>query len=903
MKRVLFTLLVLQLFVGKASAQMNLSLDPDSMSLDSFNQEILSEYQKFRDQVNGEYAKFMEEVWKSYPIEEAKKVPEEKQLEPVVYDKEKDEQYLAEKKRLEEEQKLAEEKKQREEEQQKLAEQQKQQEQQQKQLAEQKQQQEQQQKQLAEQQKQQEEQQRLLAEEKEKQQKEQQQLAEDQKKQQEEQQRLAQEKQNQEQEQQRLAAEQKKQQEELQRLAQEKQKQQEQQQKILADQKKQQEELQRLQEEKKKQEQERQQLLAERKKLEAEQKQLAEQKKQQEEQQKLLEQQKKQDELKKLLAEKKKKEEEERLLAEKQKQQEQQQKAIEEQQKKQAEQQRLLEEQQKKQEEQQRLLAEQQKKQEEQQRLIEEKQKKQQQEQQLLAEKKKQQEEKERLLAEKKRKQEEQQRILEEKKQKQLEQQQALAEKKKQQEEQQRQLAEKQKQQEEQQRQLAEKQKQQEEQQRILAEKKKQQEERERQLAEEKKKQEAEKSKPIVAEVIPQPEKKEQPKPIGGDVKRPEMPPKNVATTNSFEFYGTPMGVRWGKVSQFKLKGNDEKAFAAGYRELTSAAYNDLLDDCIRLRKEKNLCDWAYYKMLQSLSEAACGKGTNEAVFLQGVLLSQSGYQMRFAYEDNHKLHLLSRINGFAYNCGYFVDNGKLFYLLDGSKAKSLHICEAKFDKEQGLDLDNSLLPDLKKDMSSERRIVSNFVKVAAMTSVNKNMINFFNDYPISGPGQGKDVTLKWFKYGNLPMTKEVKDKLYPQLKEKIQNAPKVMAANMLLSWVQYGLEYMLDEKVWGHDRPFFAEESLYYPYADCEDRAILFSQLVRDLLDLDVVLVYNANPGHLYTAICFNQEVPGDYIMVNGKKFTVADPTYYGANVGKTMNRMNNSTAKVLLLNKNRKL
>jgi len=337
----------------------------------------------------------------------------------------------------------------------------------------------------------------------------------------------------------------------------------------------------------------------------------------------------------------------------------------------------------------------------------------------------------------------------------------------------------------------------------------------------------------------------------------------------------------------------------ATYRELTGAEYNALLNDCIKLRKEKHLCDWAYYKMLQSLAEAACGKGTNEAVFLQGVLFSQSGYQMRFAFDSSRKLHLLSRINGFAFNYNYLLSDGKIFFLLDGCKEKSLNICEARFDKEQEMDLDHSMLPDLRKDMSTDRRVVSNFVKLSAQTSVNKNMINFFNDYPISNPPQGKDVTLKWYKYGNLPLTQELKDKLYPQLKAKISTLPKTTAVNMLLSWIQYGIEYMLDEKVWGHDRPFFAEETLYYPYADCEDRAVLLSQLVRDLLDLDVVLVYNANPGHLYTAINFKENVPGDYIMVDGRKFTVADPTYYGAGIGKTMNRMNNATAKVLLLNK----
>ena len=176
---------------------------------------------------------------------------------------------------------------------------------------------------------------------------------------------------------------------------------------------------------------------------------------------------------------------------------------------------------------------------------------------------------------------------------------------------------------------------------------------------------------------------------------------------------------------------------------------------------------------------------------------------------------------------------------------------------------------------------------------MNKNLMDFYTDYPTSY--DGKDMMTRWAYYANTPVSSEVKDEVYPQLKQQIGNAPKLMAANMLLNWVQMGLTYAYDEKVWGYDRAFFAEESLFYPFCDCEDRSILFSHLIRDLLDLDVVLVYY--PGHLYTAVCFNEDVTGDYIMVNGRKFTVADPTYYNANVGKTMSKMDNSKAKVILL------
>ncbi len=616
-------------------------------------------------------------------------------------------------------------------------------------------------------------------------------------------------------------------------------------------------------------------LADEQKKREEEQARLAaEQKQREEEQARLLEEQKKQEEEQARIAAEKKKQEEEkaRILAEKKKQQEEKAK--------------LLAEQKKQQEELKRLAALK-KQQEEQQKQLEKQQKKEELAK-LLAEKKKQ-EEQEKLALQKQKEQERQQKLLEEQQRKQEEQARLLEEKLKKQEEQQRLLEEKKKQQEEKARLLAEKKKQQEEQKRLLAEKKKQQEEQERQLAEQKKKQQEKQSKPIEAVVVPvvltvPP----QPKPVN-----PIVENKVSMATSDFDFYGTPMKVRWGNAEKFKLNGTSKKDISDAFLELTDKGYTNLVHDCLELRKEYKLCDWAYYKMLQNIAEKACGKGTNEAIFLQGVLLNQSGYQIRFALEDNSKLHIMSRMDGFPYDRGYLTADGKLFFLMDGCKAKNLTVCDAAYPGEQMMSLGVAEQPDLKKDLSDKRTVISRFVNVSADMQMNKNLMDFYTDYPTSY--DGKDMMTRWAYYANTPVSPEVKDKVYPQLKQQIGNAPKLMAANMLLNWVQMGLTYAYDEKVWGYDRAFFAEESLFYPFCDCEDRSILFSHLIRDLLDLDVVLVYY--PGHLYTAVCFNEDVTGDYIMVNGRKFTVADPTYYNANVGKTMSKMDNSKAKVILL------
>ena len=91
-----------------------------------------------------------------------------------------------------------------------------------------------------------------------------------------------------------------------------------------------------------------------------------------------------------------------------------------------------------------------------------------------------------------------------------------------------------------------------------------------------------------------------------------------------------------------------------------------------------------------------------------------------------------------------------------------------------------------------------------------------------------------------------------PLLANSVRDRDEREAVSRLLNLVQTGFEYEYDEKVWGHDRPFFAEETLYYPFCDCEDRAILLSRLVRDLLGLRTLLVFY--PGHLAMAVALTR-------------------------------------------------
>lgn len=380
----------------------------------------------------------------------------------------------------------------------------------------------------------------------------------------------------------------------------------------------------------------------------------------------------------------------------------------------------------------------------------------------------------------------------------------------------------------------------------------------------------------------------EKPRPVGPVQEQPE---ENAAQF-SFTYLGTELKVRRPQTAAFRLAGTDEQAVADGWETLCGTAYNNMLLDCIRLRNSHGLCDWAYLQMLQSLGNAYCGAGTDEATLLAAYLFSQSGYRIRLG-RDSRRLVLLYASRHSVYGTPYFeIDGDKFFPAAEVSGKISVNA--AKYPKEQSLSLWVSGEPQVAFTATPRRTLTAKrYPDMSVTVSVNKNLLPFFQSYPSSEVG-GNFMT-RWAMYANTPLSREVREELYPQLRQRLNGLSEKEAAERLLNWVQTAFTYEYDDKIWGEDRAFFAEETLFYPYCDCEDRAILFTRLVRDLLGLKCLLIYY--PGHLASAVSFPTQVAGDYIEVSGRRYTVADPTYIGASVGRTMPDMDNASAKVILL------
>ncbi|MDE7408009.1 MAG: hypothetical protein K2M76_06265, partial [Muribaculaceae bacterium] len=361
----------------------------------------------------------------------------------------------------------------------------------------------------------------------------------------------------------------------------------------------------------------------------------------------------------------------------------------------------------------------------------------------------------------------------------------------------------------------------------------------------------------------------------------------------SFTYHGTPLKVRVPVDVSLRLTGTSENAVADGWNRLSSDEFAPLVADCMKLKSGKKLCDWAYLNMLKAMADAYAGAGSNESTLITAFLFSQSGYRIRLASDGSH-LELLYASQHSIYDKPYFTLDGEKFYPMSKNVGSNLRICSAKFPKEKSLSLWVQNNPEVAESASQARTVTSKrYPDFSFRVSVNKNLIAFYDTYPTSEVG-GNFMT-RWAMYANTPVCASVRNELYPAIKSKTAGMSQLEAAERILNWIQTGMVYEYDDKVWGHDRAFFANESLYYPYCDCEDRSILFTRIMRDLYGLKCILIYY--PGHLACAVNFPGGAKGDYIMVNGQKYTVCDPTYIGAPVGMTMDGMDNATAKVITL------
>ena len=361
-------------------------------------------------------------------------------------------------------------------------------------------------------------------------------------------------------------------------------------------------------------------------------------------------------------------------------------------------------------------------------------------------------------------------------------------------------------------------------------------------------------------------------------------PPPDVSLF-PFSFYNTDCRIRLENKQKISLKDISEETVADTWEVLSGDSYNATIADCLHLREQLKLCDWGYYLLVKTIADKYYGADhPNESVLFQVFILTQSGYKIRIARTEDRLIALMP-FDHTIYTYSYLmIDGSKLFVMDKGQKSTRFFVCNYSFPKEQGFSVQINSLPQLDTTSTTSRELVSARYPIKVEIKSNQNLIDFFNSCPLSS---------EWNLYARASLSEQAKEQLYPVLKEAINGKSMPEAADMLLNFVQTAFVYQIDEDQFGYERPLFGDETLYYSGSNCKDRAILFSILVDELLNLDVVFLNY--PGHLATAVCFDENVEGNYLMVDGRKYIVCDPTYVGATIGQEMPVVKNTKPKVM--------
>ena len=351
--------------------------------------------------------------------------------------------------------------------------------------------------------------------------------------------------------------------------------------------------------------------------------------------------------------------------------------------------------------------------------------------------------------------------------------------------------------------------------------------------------------------------------------------------TASFNFYGNNISVRYDRAEAVSVGNINEQAIGNLWEQLSKTNYSCTIDDLLKYHNQLSLNDWGFYQLTKNAANQIASSA-NGKVMLTWFLMTKANYKARLAYKSD-KLYLLLAAANNIYGKPYFTFDNQRYYLIDG-EADNLYTYDKDFPEARTtLDL------NIYKPMSGAEQLKTRQMdfeydgeRHQFGVSYNMNAINFYNDYPQA------EIKI----YFDATMGRATKESLTQALTPIVADLGAVDAVNLLLKFVQ-SFDYKTDDEQFGREKFFFPDEMFHFPYSDCEDRAVLFAYLVKQLTGLDVIgLNY---PGHMATAVAFNADVEGSYVEHNGRRYTICDPTYIGAPVGMAMPQYAQTSAVVV--------
>jgi hypothetical protein len=358
-------------------------------------------------------------------------------------------------------------------------------------------------------------------------------------------------------------------------------------------------------------------------------------------------------------------------------------------------------------------------------------------------------------------------------------------------------------------------------------------------------------------------------------------------TPVTFPFFGTPVTIMCDPKMKLPLTGGiSGNAISAYWKSQSESNNRSVVEQLKEIRKQLGLNDWEFYQLTDQFAGALYDASGNERDLLAWFLMLKSGYDARIGISGG-KVFLLLPTKNVLYGVPFFLVHSNRYYLVssrDSKGAESVRTYDGNYKTVGIIDLNLDNTPDITRNVL-KRSFIFQYEgkKYTLNVDINKNVIDLYEMYPQT------DFEV----YFHAPVSSETGSQLMEGLRAIIRGKSEVEAVDILLSFVQNAFTYKTDEAQFGREKFFFPEETLYYPYSDCEDRAVLFTYLVKSLLGLEVVGLHY--PGHMAAGVRFTAAVQGDSVEYRGARYVVCDPTYINAYHGECMPQFNHIAPKII--------
>ncbi len=377
------------------------------------------------------------------------------------------------------------------------------------------------------------------------------------------------------------------------------------------------------------------------------------------------------------------------------------------------------------------------------------------------------------------------------------------------------------------------------------------------------------------------------PKPI--KIKPIKITPKIKKTSLrnlKFNFYSQSVDIKYDTRHKIYIDRYTKGSIANYWNNMSRIDYKILIKQLNNYSNNLNFNDWAKYQLIHQIG-SKIHQDENLANLFTWFILSKMGYDMKVGF-NNSKIYLLANSENKMFQVSYFTLGDKRYYVLNPD-GKSGNLGQVFTYNGEYPNSNRKFSLDIKKPIKFTGNVVNKPLRFSYNNQAfkidskfSKALVNFYKTYPQADYKVYFDAQKSSFSYYMLS-----------DIKSHIQGKSELEAVNFLLRLTQKSFEYKTDPQQFGYEKVFFPEETLSYPYSDCEDRSIFFSFLVKKLLNLNVVGIKYSN--HLAAAVAFSGSVRGDGFMHNGKKYTITDPTFINANAGSAMPQYKGKNFKII--------